>query len=73
MKSITSKKVVQIYEIILRLFPSEIALWQSDEIEKKMSGKIPDEILKKIIAVQNDEFTFDPPGYDGVYGKLVFR
>ena len=33
MESITSQKVVQIYEIITSLFPSEIALWQSDEIE----------------------------------------
>jgi uncharacterized protein (TIGR00375 family) len=73
MKSITSQKVVQIYEIITSLFPSEIALWQSDEINNKLDGKIPDDVLKKITAVQNDEFAFDPPGYDGVYGKLVFR
>jgi uncharacterized protein (TIGR00375 family) len=73
MKSIASKKVVQIYEIVTSLFPSEIALWHSDEIENKLSGKISDVVIKKIIAVQNDKFAFDPPGYDGVYGKLVFR
>ncbi len=72
-KSIISKKVVQIYEVITSLFPSEIALWQSDEIENKLSGKIPDEVMKKITAVEIDKFAFDPLGYDGIYGKLVFR
>ena len=72
-KSTTSPKVIQIYESITSLFPSEIALWKSDEIENILNGKIPDRILKKITTVQNDEFAFDPPGYDGVYGKLVFK
>ncbi len=72
-KSIASQKVIQIYKSITSLFPSEIALWQSDKIENKLCGKIPDKVVKKITAVQNDEFAFDPPGYDGVYGKLVFR
>jgi len=33
-----------------------------------LKGRAEEEVI-----MQNDEFTFDPPGYDGVYGKLVFR
>jgi len=70
LKSITSKKVVNFYDAVMDVFPSEIALWQSRDAEKKLDGVIPESIIQEILAVQKGEFTFDPTGYDGNYGVL---
>lgn len=70
LKSITSRKVVNLYDSVMNVFPSEIALWQSIDINLKLSGVIPDNIIIEILAVQKGEFTFDPAGYDGNYGVL---
>ncbi len=69
-KSVTSKKVVQTFETIMNIFPSEIALWQSDRLEVLLDKCIPQKTINRILAVQSGDFRFDPPGFDGIYGKL---
>ncbi|MCD4797178.1 MAG: endonuclease Q family protein [Candidatus Cloacimonetes bacterium] len=70
MKSVTSKKVIQTFETIMNIFPSEIALWRSDRLEVLLDKCIPPKTINRILAVQSGDFIFDPPGFDGIYGKL---
>ncbi|WP_201328769.1 endonuclease Q family protein [Thermotomaculum hydrothermale] len=71
-KTLTSKRVISIYEKIVEIAGSEVALWLKsiDFIEKELSPFLDDKLLKTIISVHKGEFTFDPPGFDGEYGKL---
>ena len=75
LKSVTSYKVVKIYEEIIRHFCTEIRLWLAgeDEIKIQLGKYIPPDTLQAIIAVKNEEFEFSPPGYDGEYGKLIIK
>ena len=69
-KSISSQKVVKPFQQIMDVFPSEIALWQSDNVQVLLDKRIEQKTINRILAVQQDDFKFDPPGYDGVYGNL---
>ncbi len=71
LKSITSKKVREIFDIIMSIFPSEIALWQSDSIQVMLDKRIDQKTINQILAVKKGDFIFQPPGFDGVYGKLI--
>lgn len=75
LKSITSAKVLKIYEEIIRHFSTEIRLWlaSADEIRELLERDIPKETLSAILAVKNEKFEFSPPGYDGEYGKLIIN
>jgi len=42
-----------------------------DKIESTLEGLVEYKVIKDIISVKNDNFCFDPAGYDGVYGSLV--
>ncbi len=68
--SVNSVKVQKIFSEIMKIYPSEIALWQSDNIEEHLDKRIPLKTIKQILAVKSGEFHFQPPGYDGIYGKL---
>ena len=72
-KNSGSKSVRKIFDLVMANFPSEIALWQDDNMAAKLSGKVDDKIIEKIMAVQKDEFYFEPAGYDGNYGVLKFK
>lgn len=71
-KSVTSAKIINIYDEILKRFPSEIKLWLAEEkeIRELLDKYIPQKTMNAIIAVKNEKFEFSPPGYDGEYGKL---
>ena len=71
LKSITSKKVVKLFDIIMNIFPSEIALWQSDSIQVMLDKRVDQKTINQILAVQQGEFEFQPSGFDGTYGKLI--
>jgi len=74
-KTLTSKKILKTYTDIIKQTKSEVALWflTSSQIESKLSSTIPEPILKSIININNSNFSFSPPGYDGEYGKLVIE
>jgi len=71
LKSITSNKVRRIFDIIMNIFPSEIALWQSDSIQVMLDKRVPQKTINQILAVQQGDFVFQPPGFDGIYGNLI--
>ncbi len=71
--SLSSKRLATEYEKIVRVFGSEAALWASTprEIEKRLSGIASERVLSTILMVARGEFCYNPPGHDGVYGRLV--
>ena len=71
LKSITSKRVQKLFDIIMNIFPSEIALWQSDSIQVMLDKRVDQKTINQILAVQKGVFEFQPPGFDGTYGKLI--
>lgn len=68
-KSIKSKKVNKIFHEIMEVYPSEIALWQSDRV--LLDKRVDEKTITHILAVKKGDFKFQPPGFDGNYGKLV--
>ncbi len=71
-KTLTSKRVINIYDSIIERVGSEVSLWlkPSKEVENILSDFLEEGVLKTILAVHRGDFTFDPPGFDGEYGKL---
>ncbi|MDO9577302.1 MAG: endonuclease Q family protein [Candidatus Cloacimonadales bacterium] len=69
-KSVSSPKVLKTFRQIMEVFPSEIALWQSDSVQVLLDKRVEQKTINRILAVQRGDFRFDPPGYDGVYGNL---
>ncbi len=71
-KTLSSKKVIKTYNEIISTIGNEITLWLKPvkEIEKDLSSVLNENVLRAIIAIHKEEFTFDPPGFDGEYGKL---
>ena len=69
-KSVSSTRVIKEFNSIMEVFPSEIALWQSDSIQLLLDKRISQKTINRILAVQKGCFGFDPPGFDGVYGCL---
>lgn len=72
-KTKTAKTLINHYHKIVELLGPEIVIWQmnSDEIINKIETKVDTKILKAILEVKAGNFTFDVPGFDGVYGSLV--
>ena len=69
-KSVNSSKVKNIFYKILENYKSEIDMWLAKDLKDMLDSKIPDKTITSIIAVQEGKFLFEPPGFDGVYGKL---
>ncbi len=69
-KNPNAKKVKTVFGELMRYFPSEIAFWQTENLREKIDTLLPEKVVQEIIAVQQGKFQFDPPGYDGIYGKL---
>ncbi len=70
-KSIPSKRVREIFDSIMNIFPSEIALWQSDSIQVMLDKRVDEKTINQILAVKEGDFKFQPPGFDGTYGNLI--
>ncbi|NOZ12416.1 MAG: hypothetical protein GXO69_02065 [Acidobacteria bacterium] len=70
-KSVSGKKVLSLYRICVEKCGNEVSLWQMKlpELAQRLQ-KLPDSVLASILSVHEGKFTFDPPGYDGEYGKL---
>lgn len=72
LKNISSPKVSNAYMSIVKIFDTEINLWQSsvEAILTALENKIDARIIDHILAVKKQKFTYDPPGFDGQYGVL---
>ena len=74
LKSANSKKVLRLYERLLGEFGTEVELWSLsvDNVVSRLENvKIPIPVKNAIELVKKDLFGFEPPGFDGQYGKLV--
>ncbi len=71
-KSATAKTVVKEYRRIVQALENECEMWFMDpnKIEARLEGVVDEEIIRNIIEVKQGNFTFEPFGYDGTYGKL---
>jgi ATP-dependent DNA helicase UvrD/PcrA len=69
-KTVSSPKVLKSFQEIMKVFPSEIVLWQSKDVQVLLDKRVEQKTINRILAVQQGDFSFDPPGYDGVYGNL---
>jgi len=66
--TVSSKKAVARYNEIISQVGRETRLWFMTDGE--ISGLSLGELGGNIIKVKTGDFSFDPPGYDGVYGTL---
>ena len=61
------------YVAICKKFGNELKLWELDisEVERKLSIIGLDlEVIEYILKIKQGDFCFNPPGYDGEFGKL---
>lgn len=72
-KTKTAKSLIKNYHNITEALGPEKAIWQmnSEEIVNKAETRIDTQLINAIIEVKAGNFTFDVPGFDGVYGSLV--
>ncbi len=71
--SVTSGKVVSVYDVITDAFGSEAEMWfaKDSNIESKLlSIGVDQGIIDNIIEIKRGNFCFSPAGFDGTYGKL---
>lgn len=71
-KNVDNQRIRKLYFDCISVFETEIRLWQSSDniIQELLDNKLPQEIIKHIIAVKNGNLCFEPAGYDGCYGIL---
>ena len=74
-KSSANKKVTEEYFKMIDIFDTEINLWRSEikEIRSRLDGKVKSQVINKIIAVKEKRFTYEPAGFDGLYGNLIIE
>jgi len=72
-KTKTAKSLIKNYHKITELLGPEKVIWQMDsnEIVNKTESRVDTKIINAILEVKAGNFTFDVPGFDGVYGSLV--
>lgn len=69
---VASVKVKAEYERLIKIFGGEFKiLMEASGDELRRSG-VEEKIIRGIVAVREGKIKFDPPGYDGEYGRMVF-
>lgn len=70
-KSVTSGKVVKLYDAVVEQVGTEAELWElpDSDVAALFTGKIPESLLAAIMQVKRGDFSFKP-GFDGQYGGL---
>lgn len=72
--SVKSIKTKEIYSKIIDKIGFESNLYMIDEkefIERIENIDIDDKVKKALYSIKKEKFKFDPPGFDGQYGKLI--
>ncbi len=67
---VASRKVKSEYENLIKKFGGEFKVLMETNVEELRAGGAPEEIIKSIVAVREGEVKFEPPGFDGEYGKI---
>jgi PHP family Zn ribbon phosphoesterase len=72
-KTKTSKSVIENYHQIIAQTGPERKIWHysSNEVDTRLTDKIDSAIKDAILQVKAENFTFQPYGFDGVYGSLI--
>ncbi len=72
LKSVSSPRLLSLYYGIIKHFETETALWSSPEetIKARLNPAYSSRIVSAILAVRSEKFSYNPPGFDGVYGHL---
>ncbi|MHA1410666.1 MAG: hypothetical protein ACTSQY_10240 [Candidatus Odinarchaeia archaeon] len=70
-KSVWSKKVLDIYVKLVKEFGTEYNIFLDPNIDYNTLKKhVDEELAANIVSIKEEKFYFDPPGHDGVYGVL---
>jgi uncharacterized protein (TIGR00375 family) len=67
-----SRKVKNEYENLIKKFSGEFNIIMETSSEELAKENIDPKIIAGIVTVREGRVKFDPPGYDGEYGKMVF-
>ena len=70
---VSAKKVRTLFDAILRRAGTEAAFWEltPEAMENEYAARLPGQALSGLLAVRRGDFSFQPPGFDGSYGRLV--
>ncbi|MCX6702655.1 MAG: endonuclease Q family protein [Candidatus Wolfebacteria bacterium] len=68
---VASKKVKVEYDKLIREFGGEFNILMEAGIND-LEGKVHEKVVKGIEAIRKGEIRFDPAGYDGEYGHMIF-
>lgn len=68
----SSRKVKDEYENLIKRFGGEFPVLMEKSAEELRAGGVEERIISGIAAIREGKVKFDPPGYDGEYGKMVF-
>lgn len=68
-----SSKVTDLYEKIVHAFGTEIEMWKVEPhvVREVLASVVPQDTIETIVEIKNDNFTFEPLGFDGSYGRLA--
>ncbi|MHA2091296.1 MAG: endonuclease Q family protein [Candidatus Kariarchaeaceae archaeon] len=70
-RTLSSKKVLQLYAEIMKISKTEVDLWTKKTVENQLvNSKIPESLIDDIIHIKQGNFCFTPGGFDGTYGIL---
>ncbi|MGC9778117.1 MAG: hypothetical protein HZR80_02630 [Candidatus Heimdallarchaeota archaeon] len=72
-KNPNSKRIRQLYDVIVRAIGNECKLWTTklSALEEILHQLIDEKIAEAIVEVRKGNFCFTPPGFDGSYGELT--
>ncbi len=66
-----SSKVIEVYKKLVEVYNSEYNLLLAENLDcSQLKQYVDEQLALNICAVKEGKFYFDPPGHDGVYGKL---
>ncbi len=69
---IASQKVKSEYENIIKIFGGEFKILMEKDLDELSHEGIDPKIIGGIAALRKGKVRFDPPGFDGEYGNMVF-
>ena len=69
----SAPKARALFDAILKRAGAETAFWEltPKAMEAEYAARLPEKALAGLLAVRRGDFSFQPPGFDGSYGRLV--
>ena len=69
---VASQRVKSEYENIIKMFGGEFKILMEKGLDELSHEGINPKIISGIASLRQGKVRFDPPGFDGEYGKMVF-